>query len=250
MKLALLSDIHGNAQALDACLDHALSHGADRLAFLGDLVGYGGAPAEVVDQIMSLAEQGATVLKGNHDAMALHPPAQVTVLGDATAHWTHGQLLNHHREFLSGLPLTTQIDDVFLVHASAHEPDKWNYVDDERSAQVSLDAAVAQPGVHFVFGGHVHHQMLYYRSTGRGLMAFRPTPGVAVPTPRHRQWLATIGSVGQPRDRDPRAMYAIFDSRLAQLTFHRVDYDHQGAASAIRRAGLPEFFAQRLEDGR
>lgn len=250
MKLALLSDIHGNSHALDACLDHALAHGAERLAFLGDLVGYGGDPTGVLDQIMSLAEQGAVVLQGNHDAMALQPPAQVTVLGDATAQWTHDQLQEVHRAFLAQLPVTAQVEDVLLVHASAHEPRRWHYIDDVRSAQVSLDAAVTQPGIRYVFGGHVHQQTLYYRSTGGSLMAFQPTAGVAVPTPRHRQWLATIGSVGQPRDRDPRAMYAMFDTRLAQLTFHRVDYDHQGAAAAIRGAGLPEFFAQRLEDGR
>jgi diadenosine tetraphosphatase ApaH/serine/threonine PP2A family protein phosphatase len=81
-------------------------------------------------------------------------------------------------------------------------------------------------------------------------MRFAPTAGVPVPMPHHRYWVATIGSVGQPRDGDPRAMYAMFDTTAAQLTFHRVAYDHQSAAAAIRRAGLPEYFAQRLEDGR
>jgi diadenosine tetraphosphatase ApaH/serine/threonine PP2A family protein phosphatase len=100
-----------------------------------------------------------------------------------------------------------------------------------------------------VFGGHVHQQTLYYRGAGRALMRFEPTPGVALPLPRHRLWLATIGSVGQPRDGDPRAMYAIFDTDLAQLSFHRVAYDHPAAAAAIRRAGLPEFFAERLGAG-
>jgi diadenosine tetraphosphatase ApaH/serine/threonine PP2A family protein phosphatase len=103
--------------------------------------------------------------------------------------------------------------------------------------------------VHYVFGGHVHHQSLYYRGTGRQLMAFKPTAGVSIPTPKHRQWIATIGSVGQPRDGNPRAMYAVFDSTLAKLTFHRVAYDHRAAAQAVRQAGLPEFFAQRLETG-
>jgi len=82
------------------------------------------------------------------------------------------------------------------------------------------------------------------------LMKFMPTAGIAVPVPRHRHWLATIGSTGQPRDGNPQAMYAIFDSDKAQLTFHRISYDQQAAASAIRRAGLPAFFAERLELGR
>jgi diadenosine tetraphosphatase ApaH/serine/threonine PP2A family protein phosphatase len=80
-------------------------------------------------------------------------------------------------------------------------------------------------------------------------MAFKPTAGVAIPTPKHRQWIATVGSVGQPRDGNPRAMYALFDDVAATLTFHRVAYDHRAAARAIRKAGLPEFFAHRLETG-
>jgi diadenosine tetraphosphatase ApaH/serine/threonine PP2A family protein phosphatase len=121
---------------------------------------------------------------------------------------------------------------------------------DERAAGASLDAATAWPDVRYVFGGHVHMQTLYYRGAGTGLMKFMPTPGVAVPVPRHRRWLATIGSVGQPRDGNPKAMYAVFDTDKLQLTFHRVAYDHQAAAAAIRRAGLPAFFADRLESGR
>ena len=101
-----------------------------------------------------------------------------------------------------------------------------------------------------MYVGHVHRQVLYYQGAGRQLMAFDPTPGVPVPLPRHRAWVASVGSVGQPRDGDPRAMYALIDTQAAQLVFHRVRYDHVAAAQAIRRAGLPEFFAQRLEVGR
>jgi diadenosine tetraphosphatase ApaH/serine/threonine PP2A family protein phosphatase len=96
----------------------------------------------------------------------------------------------------------------------------------------------------------VHQQTLYYKGSGRGLMAFKPTPGVPIPTPGHRQWIATVGSVGQPRDGKPLAMYALFDLAQSRLTFHRVAYDHAAAAAAVRRAGLPEYFAQRLEEGR
>ena len=96
----------------------------------------------------------------------------------------------------------------------------------------------------------MHLQTLYYRGVDAGLMKFMPTPGVAVPVPKHRHWLATIGSVGQPRDSNPQAMYAVFDTDKLQLTFHRVSYDHHAAAAAIRKAGLPAFFADRLEQGR
>jgi diadenosine tetraphosphatase ApaH/serine/threonine PP2A family protein phosphatase len=199
---------------------------------------------------MALVQEGALVLQGNHDAMAAFPPNVNKALGDATAKWTHEQLSLEQKRFLVGLPMTLQIEDVLLVHASADAPDRWQYVEDERSAGVSLDAALARPGVRYVFGGHVHRQTLYYRSTGRGLMAFNPTPGITVPTPRHRHWIATVGSVGQPRDGNPKAMYAMFDTAAAQMTFFRVPYDHHAAAAAIRRAGLFEFFAQRLEEGR
>ncbi len=250
MKLALLSDIHANLGALGACLEHARFHGAQEFALLGDLVGYGGEPAQVLDAVMALAHEGAIVLQGNHDALAAFPPNESRAMGEMTALWTHAQLSLEQKRFLVGLPMTAQVEDLLLVHASADEPQKWRYVEDERGAGASLDAAMALPGVRYVFGGHVHRQTLYYRSTGRGLMPFEPTPGVAVPTPRHRHWIATVGSVGQPRDGNPRAMYALFDTTAALLTFHRVAYDHHGAAAAVRAAGLPEFFAKRLEDGR
>ena len=250
MKLALLSDVHANLQALDACLDHAEKQGASRFAVLGDMVGYGGDPAPVMDRIMQLAQAGAVVLKGNHDAMALDPPQKTEHLGEATAAWTHAQLTDAHRKFLAALPLTARVQSCFLVHASADAPGEWRYVDDERSAGASLAAAAADPDVRYVFGGHVHHQTLYYKGSGVGLMAFAPTAGVPIPMPAHRHWIATVGSVGQPRDGRPSAMYALFDLTQARLTFHRVPYDHMAAAAAVRRAGLPDYFAKRLEEGR
>jgi len=250
MKLALLSDIHANLRALQACLDHAESAGVSQVALLGDLVGYGGEPAAVMDRVMRLAADGAMVLKGNHDEMALDPPSRSERLGDATAAWTHVQLTPRHREFIAALPLTARIQSCFLVHASADSPEQWRYVDDERSASASLAAATVDPAVRYVFGGHVHRQTLYYRGSRGDLMAFAPTAGVPIPLPAHRQWIATVGSVGQPRDGLTSAMYALFDLGQARLTFHRVPYDHMAAAAAVREAGLPEYFAERLEEGR
>jgi diadenosine tetraphosphatase ApaH/serine/threonine PP2A family protein phosphatase len=114
----------------------------------------------------------------------------------------------------------------------------------------SLNAAVKiSDEIRYVFGGHVHRQTLYYQGQGRGLMAFAPTAGAAIPVSAHRRWIATIGSVGQPRDGRTDAMYALFDRDKAQLTFARVPYDYGSAADAIRAAGLPEFFADRLLRG-
>ena len=250
MKLALLSDIHANIQALDACLAHAREHGAQQFAVLGDLVGYGADPVAVVERVQQLVAEGALLVKGNHDQLAVTPPAQVQTVGDTTAAWTHAQLSADQLQFLDQLPLTLQRDAVMLVHATVNDPAAWHYVYDERAARESLDAAAALPDVRYVFCGHVHQQTLYYRGASADLMKFLPTAGVAVPVPRHRRWLATIGSVGQPRDRNPQAMYAIFDTEKLQLTFQRVSYDHHSAAVAIRQAALPALFADRLELGR
>ena len=251
MKLALLSDIHANIQAFDACLAHAEEHGANQIALLGDLVGYGADPVAVVQRSQALISQGAWALKGNHDAMAVSPPPEVKTVGDSTAAWTHAQLSDEQRQFLDALPMTRHHGNVLLVHASVDGHGLWRYVYDARAAGASLDAAASLPDVRYVFGGHVHLQTLYYRgSGGQSLMKFIPSPGVAVPVPKHRHWLATIGSVGQPRDGHTQAMYALFDTDKLQLTFHRVSYDYEAAAAAIRRTDLPPYFADRLEEGR
>lgn len=253
MKLALISDIHANLQALEACVAHARLQGVDQFAFLGDLVGYGADPVAVLNVVMAQTAQGALALRGNHDEMALSPPpstgADATV-GSQGAQWTHDQLTSPQRTFLAGLPLSIALDGLLLVHASADQPASWRYVDGESAADRCLDHALAQQQGPHVMVGHVHHQTLYYRGAGRQLMKFEPSPGVSLPTPSHRPMVVCVGSCGQPRDGDPRAMYAICDRTLHKTTFHRVPYNHAAAAAAIRRVGLPESFAQRLERGR
>ena len=250
MRLALLSDVHANIQALEACVAHARAQQAQRFVFLGDMVGYGADPGAVVDRIIQLTEEGALAIQGNHDAMAVTPPVEVKTVGDSTATWTHRELLPDQRDWISRLPLTVQHESALFVHASANDPHLWRYVYDARAARDSLDGAAAWPGVQYVFGGHVHLQTLYYQGAGGNLMPFAPQPGIGIPVPKHRKWLATVGSAGQPRDGNTHAMYALFDMGRAQLTFHRVAYDHLAAAAAIRRVGLHEFFADRLEKGR
>mgnify|MGYP003605207678 CR=1 FL=1 len=255
MKLALLSDIHSNRQALDACMEHARAQGAQRFAWLGDLVGYGADPGYVVQQAMALVADGHCVIGGNHDALAVNPPrpgdkAAISVAAHG-AGWTHDQLTPHEHAFLASRPLIAEVGGVLLVHASADAPERWRYVDNEAVAEQCLDAATQRPGIRHVFCGHVHQQTLYYRGTGRGLMRFAPQPGVAIPVAPRRQWVATIGSVGQPRDGDPRAMYALLDTEAWLLRFERVPYDHAAAAAAIRATGaMPDSFAHRLEVGR
>lgn len=249
MKIALLSDLHANLRALDACLAHARGLGVQRFAVLGDLVGYGAQPAEVVGRVRELALAGAAVLQGNHDALAVAPPAQIRTLDESGSAWTHARLGAADLEFLAGLPLTVSDGAAFLVHASADQPQRWHYVTNAHRAEASLAAACADVAVRYVFGGHVHQQTLYFRGSSGRLMQFVPTPGAAIPVPPHRRWIATVGSVGQPRDGNTAAMYAMFDPGRAELTFHRVPYDHLAAAAGIRAAGLPEAFALRLEQG-
>jgi diadenosine tetraphosphatase ApaH/serine/threonine PP2A family protein phosphatase len=249
MKIALLSDIHANLRALDACMDHAAAHGARRFAVLGDLVGYGAQPVQVVRRMRELAQGGAIVLQGNHDALAVAPLAQAGTMDAGGAAWTRSQLAPADLDFLAGLPLTATDGAVFLVHASADAPQRWLYVDSVHRAEASLNAACMDPLVRYVFGGHVHRQTLYFRGAGQRLLRFEPTAGATIPVPPHRRWIATVGSVGQPRDGNTGAMYAIFDAARAELTFHRVAYDHLAAAADVRTAGLPENFAKRLEQG-
>lgn len=249
MKLALLADVHANLQALRACLADARVRGASQYAFLGDLVGYGADPGAVMDIVMQMTLQGAWAVRGNHDDAAVAPLANSDRADQAGAAWTHARLSAEQREFLAGLPLVVTHDFMCLVHASAHEPQVWEYVKDNRTAAASLQAAEDNGGATHVFGGHVHEQRLFFHGAVGKMMGFEPTPGVAVPVRRHRRWLATVGSVGQPRDGNSDAMYALFDSEAAALTFLRVPYDHQAAAQAIRAAGLPEFNATRLALG-
>lgn len=247
MKLALLSDLHANRQALQACLADARAREASQYAFLGDLVGYGADPGAVVDTVMEMAARGAWALRGNHDDATLAPLAGSGRADQVGAAWTAARLSQAQRDFLASLPLTIRHDFILLVHASARDPAHWTYVEDAQRAADSLDHA--GEATH-VFGGHVHEQRLFFQGLVGKTMAFEPTPGVPVPVPRHRRWLATVGSVGQPRDGRCEAMYALFDTGALTVTFVRVPYDHFAAAQAIRAAGLPEVNAARLALGR
>jgi len=245
MRVAILSDIHGNREALEACLRHARERGAEQYAFLGDLVGYGADPGAVIERVQELAHAGAYLVVGNHDKGVVGEEDATD--GDArkAIEWTQAALSTEQREFLKAMPLTQRVERMLLVHASAHKPHEFPYVRGSESARESLKATDAT----HTFVGHMHHQRLYYLGADARAYSFVPTPGVAIPVAPHRRWLAVVGSVGQPRDRDNTAAYAIFDAAKRQLAFQRVPYDWEHAAARIRKAGLPEFFAQRLEEG-
>jgi diadenosine tetraphosphatase ApaH/serine/threonine PP2A family protein phosphatase len=244
--IAIFTDIHGNREALEACLAHAGRHSIDRYVFLGDLVGYGADPGFVVDTVKDLATRGAIALLGNHDSAAIGMLERMNDDAMAAAEWTRRQLTADQHAFLTGLPLTAEDDDRLYVHASAASPAAWDYVLDERAAARSLmatDAAVT-------FCGHTHLPALFHMTATAKMAAFDPDAGVAIPLTPQRRWIAVIGAVGQPRDRNPAACYALYDDGPRTLTYVRVPYDVETAARKIRSAGLPPFLAARLASGR
>jgi diadenosine tetraphosphatase ApaH/serine/threonine PP2A family protein phosphatase len=245
VRIALLSDIHANRGALDACMRHACERGADRFAFLGDFVGYGADAVDVVERIADEVARGAIAVKGNHDEAIERRVGYFNDAATAALDWARATLGAAQRTFLAQLPLCVRDAPLCLVHASAANPQRYDYVDSPTAAHRCAVAA-AQP---FTFVGHVHDQALYYEGTSGRMLPFRPVAGTAIPVGPHRRWVAIVGSVGQPRDRNPAAAYALFDTAQSELTFFRVPYDHHAAAERIRQAGLPEALAYRVEMG-
>ncbi len=165
---------------------------------------------------------------------------------NAAIEWTKSQLNSGHVEFLKNLPLMVQEDQICFVHASAHNPADWNYITDSMSAW----RCVQNSGKNYTFVGHAHEQALFYQSAVGKLIRFAPHPGDEIPVLHHRQWVGVVGSLGQPRDGNPEACFAVFEPESEMLTFHRTPYDHFTAAEKVRRAGLPEDLANRLITGK
>ncbi|MCV2368847.1 metallophosphoesterase family protein [Roseateles oligotrophus] len=246
MKIALITDLHANAQAFSAVLEHARSQGVTDYALLGDFVGYGGDPAWVLDKVRELVSAGAVAVLGNHDAAAALGEAP-TMRDEARAavEWTHSRLDAAQLAFLRQLPLSVTVEDRLFVHANAFDPAGWAYVQGRLEAMRSLHATTCR----FTFCGHMHEPMLYHLSSTGKAGEFTPTAGVSIPLLPNRQWLVIPGSCGQPRDGNPAACYATFDSLSGELNFQRVPYDVEAAAASIRAAGLPERLAERLLKG-
>jgi diadenosine tetraphosphatase ApaH/serine/threonine PP2A family protein phosphatase len=245
MRIALMSDIHGNREALAACLDHAAQSGVERHVFLGDYVGYGADPGWVLDTVAAQVERGAIALLGNHDHAVLTDSAGMNAVAAEAIDWTRGQLDARQRDFIAGLPISVTDDDRLYVHASAFEPADWHYVTDLYSAAKSLTATRA----HVTFCGHTHVPALFHVSMTGKFASFDPVERVEIPLTKQRRWLAVMGSVGQPRDRDPSACYAVLDDACDALTYVRVPYDIETAARKIRAAGLPAILSARLFEG-
>jgi diadenosine tetraphosphatase ApaH/serine/threonine PP2A family protein phosphatase len=243
---AFFADIHANRQAFSACLAQARDDGAERFVLLGDYVGYGGDPDWVLTRVMDLADAGAPAVAGNHDHAIAHPSATMNVEATVAIEFTRGELGREQRQFLEGLPLTVRAEDRLYVHADASHPGHWTYVAGTAEAAASMVATDAQ----LSFCGHIHRPAVYSMSATAKMTSFTPVTGVPIPLLPGRRWLAVLGAVGQPRDGNPAASYAMFDSRKRELTYCRAPYDIDAAADRIRSQGLPAWLADRLFVGR
>jgi len=240
VRYAVLSDVHANLEALQAVLADAAPR-TDALLCLGDLVGYGADPVACMELV---AERALAIVCGNHEhaVAGLIDLEWFNVYARSAAEWTRTRLDDDHRAYLTSLPLTAQVGDATLVHASPDRPDEWEYL---LTAQDGFDAFGAF-ATRLCFVGHSHLAGAW--SLGSSGPEHR-AGAVDLELERGRRYIVNVGSVGQPRDRDPRAAYAIWDAERGSIAVRRVAYDVASARDKILRGGLPRFLADRLAWG-
>jgi len=247
VRYAVLSDVHGNLEALSAVLADAASEGALGVLCLGDAVGYGADPVACIEL---LGERSTGMVAGNHEygALGLLDLRWFNPVARAAALWTREQLGADHQGYLSGLPLSSARGEATCVHASPRRPEEWDYL---LSAEDGFEAFAAF-ATRLCFVGHSHRPGVW--SLGSSGPAHEDLGGPAwhdhrIPFHDGRRYIVNVGSVGQPRDRDPRAAYVVWDEDERSITLRRVMYDHKAAAAKILRAGLPRALADRLAHG-
>ncbi|HEY4280811.1 MAG TPA: metallophosphoesterase family protein [Conexibacter sp.] len=242
MRVAVVSDIHGNRHALEAVLDAVEAVVADELWCLGDIVGYGADPNACVE----LIRRYATVsLAGNHDLAvcdalpleAFSPGAELAV------RWTRDVLAPDNLAYLGGLEPQKLDEAVDLYHASPRDP-VWEYVLSPLQAELCFDLLRNR----IACVGHSHIALSYSRFPGAPASGEKRPQGTVLDL-SEGQFLLNPGSVGQPRDADPRAAWLLLDTDAWSAVYHRTDYDIAGAAAAIREARLPDSLAERLRHG-
>lgn len=241
MKLGIFSDIHANLEALQRALDFFQEQRIDKYLCLGDIVGYGADPEECVALVRALP---IVAVAGNHDraVVARTELARFNTPARLALQWTREQLTPSSRAFLAKLKLV-QIDRQFrLVHASPSSPAEWRYVLSEVDIAEELDAFKEQ----VCLIGHSHRPFAV--AEGKGGIEYVSEPEFTVSGTL--RYLINVGSVGQPRDGDPRLCVVIYDSEIKRLSFHRLEYDLVTAQNKMRAVGLPEVLARRLSSGR
>ncbi len=242
MKVAILSDIHGNRHALEAVLASVFEQEADEIWCLGDLVGYGADP----DACVELTRAHAHVcLAGNHDLAVIGqiPLDEFSRGAGLAARWTQEVMAQDNLDFLASLSPQGAEDGIGLYHASPRDP-IWEYVLSALLAELCLD----EQDHRVCLVGHSHVALSFDRPEGLPATGEPRRAGSELDISRG-EWILNPGSVGQPRDGDPRAAWMMLDTSVWSALFHRTDYDIEGAAAAIRAARLPDSLAERLEYG-
>jgi predicted phosphodiesterase len=247
-----LSDIHANLEALEACLDAAPEY--SRVACLGDVVGYGGSPNQTIELLRAMQP---ICVRGNHDraSCGLEDTTNFNPAAANAAHWTRNELSDRNLDWLRALPSGPVHEKAWVgvqfVHGSPLHED--TYITSALGAGEALEFS----SYHLTFFGHTHVQGAFARphQIAGPLVPERLNSASSAQISRLKldrtlKYLVNPGSVGQPRDRDRRAAFAVYDSKHSEILFYRVPYDIAGAQERILQAGLPKMLATRLEEGR
>lgn len=242
MQLALISDIHANLEALTAVLDHCDEQQVERIYCLGDVIGYGADPVECLDLVSQRCE---LILMGNHEyaSLGLVSTQSYNEVARTTTEWTRGRMGTRETELMADLPMDHIEDGMHFVHSSPFEPDRWHYIVSPESALLAFQHLDGQ----ICFFGHSHVPMVFEENPSGLPYCY---PGESFVIQPEKRYLVNIGSVGQPRDNDPRAAYAIVDTDANEVLFHRVAYDISLTQERMAQAELPEPLISRLAVGR
>ena len=243
MRYAVLGDLHANLTALEAVLTALEAEDVDALLSVGDVVGYGAAPREVIGL---LREVGATAVKGNHDAAVTGEldPRWFNPFARAAVDWTRATLTSEELTWLENLPLVAHLEHCAVAHGTPVQPERFDYVQCTEDADPSLDGLAER----VCFVGHTHVPVTILRlSDAPDRTSY--TVDAAVDLSEAAVALVNVGSVGQPRDEDPRAAFGLFDSEAGRFELRRVEYDVERESARIRAAGLPDVLADRLHLG-
>ncbi len=242
MRYAVISDVHSNLEALRAVLQGIDSMKVDGILCLGDIVGYNANPNECIDIIR---ERGIRSVMGNHDSRVagLKEPYDFNPVAADAVYWTREEITEENRAFLRGLPRKLLINDgIMMIHGWVNDTDR--YIMNQRDAEVNF-RLLDRFGARVCFFGHTHVAVTYFRGPEGVDYSFDDMIDVE----EGMSYLINPGGAGQPRDRDPRAPFLVFDTERRTVTFHRVEYDIKKTMEKILNAGLPRTLAERLKAG-
>jgi predicted phosphodiesterase len=240
VRYAIFGDIHANWEALTSVMEDSVAQKCSHYVCLGDVVGYNASPSECLEHVRSM---GCPIVKGNHDEEAAMEGAldELNPLAESALLWTRRQLSDEQKEWLRNLKLVRQVRDFTIVHATLDSPGSWAYVTNRFDAMASFSYQFTQ----LCFYGHTHAPRIYEKDD-----TVRCLRELEVKLRRGVKYFVNAGSVGQPRDGDWRASYAVYDAEQQTVAIRRVDYDFRTAQKKIRDAGLPSVLADRLALGR